>query len=130
VAAAGPDQLAFVDQLVQLDGSGSHDVDHDPLIYQWSFTNVPAGSQAELSDLTLVQPTFVPDLPGLYVVQLLVNDGPLDSAPDTAMVTVTVAECTPGITEACYEGPPGIEGIGQSTLAHAPVAVIARLGHV
>src|SRR5262249_159771 len=30
------------------------------------------------------------DLPGLYVVQLIVNDGQLDSTPDTATVTVTM----------------------------------------
>src|SRR5206468_1602454 len=33
-------------------------------------------------------PTFDPDVAGIYVVQLIVNDGTVDSAPDTAAVTV------------------------------------------
>lgn len=75
VANAGPDQQASVGTLVQLDGSGSKDADNDPLTYQWSFTSVPQPSAATLSDPKIVNPTFVPDLPGLYVVQLIVSDG-------------------------------------------------------
>jgi hypothetical protein len=113
VADAGPDQAAFVGQAVQLDGSKSSDADGDPLTYQWSFTSVPGGSHAVLSGPTGVKPTFVPDVMGLYVVQLIVNDGKVNSDPDTARVTVTVAECTPGATQACYQGPAGTVGKGQ-----------------
>ena len=42
VADAGPDQTVFVGDTVQLDGSGSSDVDNDPLTFQWSFTTFPA----------------------------------------------------------------------------------------
>lgn len=86
VANAGPDQTSVVGQLIQLDGSGSSDVDDDALTYQWSFTSAPLGSQAALSDPTAVQPTFVVDKPGTYVVQLLVNDGSVNSASDTVIV--------------------------------------------
>ncbi len=113
VANAGPDQVVFVGQTVQLDGLGSSDVDGDLLTYQWSFTSVPGSSNTVLSDSTVANPTFVPDVVGSYVVQLIVNDGTEGSDPDTAMVTVTVAECTPGATEACYQGPAGTLGIGQ-----------------
>ncbi len=75
VADAGPDQSAFVTDTVFLDGTGSSDVDGDPLTYAWSFFSVPAGSAATLSSLTAEMPTFVIDLPGTYVVQLIVNDG-------------------------------------------------------
>jgi hypothetical protein len=37
----------------------------------------------------VVNPTFVADKPGSYVVQLIVNDGVVNSAPDTVTVTVT-----------------------------------------
>ncbi|MGR9106888.1 MAG: PKD domain-containing protein [Gammaproteobacteria bacterium] len=86
VANAGPDQTALVGDTVQLDGSGSTDVDGDALTYQWSLT-LPAGSSAALSDANIVNPTFVVDVPGTYVAQLVANDGSVDSAPDTMMVT-------------------------------------------
>lgn len=90
VANAGPDQVASVGDTVHLDGSGSSDADGDPLTYRWSFTSKPDGSVAVLSGADTVNPAFVPDVAGLYVVQLIVNDGTVDSLPDTATVTVQV----------------------------------------
>jgi hypothetical protein len=87
VAKAGPDQTVKVGQTVTLDGSGSTDADGDPLSYQWSFVVRPRGSQATLSNTALVHPTFVVDRPGTYTVQLIVNDGKVDSVPDVAAVT-------------------------------------------
>lgn len=92
VADVGPDQQAEVGQQVQLDGSGSSDVDDDPLTFGWSFVAVPDGSFAVLSDPTIVNPTFIPDVAGDYVVQLIVNDGTEDSEPDTALIVVTVSD--------------------------------------
>lgn len=112
VVNAGSDQTAFVGATVPLDGSGSSDVDGDPLTYQWSFTKRPEGSTAVLLDPTAVDPSFVPDLPGLYVVQLIVNDGMDPSDPDTAMIAVTVSDCLPGTQQACYSGPAGTMGVG------------------
>ena len=84
VANGGPDQrVLFVGQTVQLDGSASSDVDGDPLTFDWAFISRPTGSQATLSDPTLVNPTFVADVLGTYSVQLIVNDGILDSQPAT-----------------------------------------------
>ena len=48
---------------------------------------MPAGSSATLSSLTAEMPTFVIDLPGTYVVQLIVNDGTVSSAPDTVSIS-------------------------------------------
>jgi hypothetical protein len=62
-------------QPVQLDGSASSDVDGDPLTYSWTFVSVPAGSTAVLSNPAAVKPTFVVNLKGTYVVQLVVNTG-------------------------------------------------------
>jgi hypothetical protein len=87
VADAGPDQSVFVGNVVVLDGSGSSDVDGDPLTFSWSLTTVPAGSGAALSDGSVVMPTFAVDLPGTYVAQLMVNDGTADSSPDTVAIT-------------------------------------------
>jgi RHS repeat-associated protein len=90
VADAGPDREAPVGDTVQLDGSNSSDADGDPLTYFWSFTNKPPTSTASFSSQTIVKPTFVPDLPGLYIIQLIVSDSKADSAPDTANITVFV----------------------------------------
>jgi RHS repeat-associated protein len=87
VANAGPDQTVFVTQTVTLDGSKSSDVDGDPLTYSWSFTSVPSGSAAILSDPSAVKPTFVVDKPGIYLVQLIVNDGYVDSLPDSVTIS-------------------------------------------
>ena len=87
VANAGPDQTAFVTKTVTLDGSGSSDVDGNVLTFAWSFVLRPAGSTATLINPTVVKPTFVVDRPGSYVVQLVVNDGAVNSAPDTVSIT-------------------------------------------
>ncbi|MCI0530126.1 MAG: PKD domain-containing protein, partial [Nitrospira sp.] len=87
VANAGPDQTVFVTDTVQLDGSGSSDVDGDPLTFNWSLLSIPAGSLVTLSNPVDVQPFFVVDKPGTYVVQLIVNDGKVDGAPDTVIIT-------------------------------------------
>lgn len=41
------------------------------------------------NDVTLPQPTFVPDIPGLYGIQLVVNDGTLDSLPEQGLVNIS-----------------------------------------
>jgi RHS repeat-associated protein/uncharacterized repeat protein (TIGR01451 family) len=87
VANAGPAQTVFVGTTVQLDGSGSTDTDGDPLTYRWSFVSVPAGSGATLTGATTVHPTFVVDKPGSYTVQLIVNDGKVDSTPATVVIS-------------------------------------------
>jgi hypothetical protein len=93
VAEAGPDVTARVFDRVRLDGSGSTDPDGDPLIYQWSWEQRPGGSLADLSDDTAVRPEFTIDLPGQYVLALVVHDGAAASAPD--LVTVTTENSPP-----------------------------------
>jgi hypothetical protein len=87
VAAAGVDQRINVGATVTLDGSGSTDVDGDLLTYMWSLTSVPDGSTAALSGAAAVTPTFVADLPGTYIAQLIVSDGSVLSAADTVRIT-------------------------------------------
>ena len=107
VADAGADQTAFVNGTVVLDGSGSFDVDGDPLTYAWLFSSVPTGSAAVLSDATAVMPTFIVDLPGSYVVNLVVSDGALPSIADSVTIstenTAPVADAGPDQTAFVFD---------------------------
>jgi hypothetical protein len=89
VAASGLDQTVIVGRTVHLDGTGSHDPDGQSVSYAWSLVSKPVGSVATLSDSHAAMPTFLADKTGTYVVQLVVNDGYWNSAPDTVQITAT-----------------------------------------
>ncbi|MHC4112951.1 MAG: PKD domain-containing protein, partial [Planctomycetota bacterium] len=92
IADGGPDQSVYVGELVTLDGSGSTDPDGDLLTFNWAFAWLPTGSNATLDDPNSVNPTFTPDIPGTYIPSLVVNDGAVDSEPDTVTIsTINVA---------------------------------------
>ena len=87
VAEAGGNQIVIVSEQVDLDGSSSHDGNNDPLTFQWSLTTQPAGSTATLNDGTVVNPYFTADAEGVFVGSLVVNDGMMNSDPDTVTIT-------------------------------------------
>jgi hypothetical protein len=91
VADAGPDQATAAGALVRLDGSGSFSPDGAAITYAWSLVSTPAGSTAALAGARAAAPTFTADLAGSYVIQLVVNDGRADSAPDAVGVTASEA---------------------------------------
>ena len=86
VANAGSSRTVGVDSTVVLDGSASSDADSDALTYFWSFTARPTDSTAALINPTSLSPSFVVDRAGIYVVQLIVNDGTANSVPDTVVI--------------------------------------------
>jgi len=91
VANAGADQVnKTVGIPVELDGSLSSDVDGDALTYIWSLLHQPVGSSAVIQQADQTKASFTPDQTGDYVGQLIVNDGQANSAPATALVTVSV----------------------------------------
>ncbi len=83
VANAGPDQTlprnTPTSASVTLDGSGSSDANGDTLTYSWTW----AGGSASGVSPTITLPQ------GATTITLVVNDGELDSAPDTVVITVT-----------------------------------------
>lgn len=86
---AGPDQDTGI-ELVTLDGSGSGDALSHSITYAWSVTTFPDTSgitTGSLSDTSIVNPTFTPDLIGNYTLQLVVDDTIIT---DTDTVTITV----------------------------------------
>jgi len=86
VANAGPDQNITTGSLVILDASASADAEGSPLSYSWSFASIPSGSSALLSDPTARNPSFTADQDGPYTLNLVVNDGLLNSAIDSVVV--------------------------------------------
>jgi len=85
----GPGRNVAVGTVVQLDGSSSSSPDPERILsYRWTLAAQPAGSAAALNDATAVNPVFVPDLPGDYLVELVVDDGQLVSEPAQLLVSV------------------------------------------
>lgn len=90
VADAGLNQTIHVGTLVNLNGNGSFD-DVTPtqdLGFNWELQSAPAGSNATLLNNNTATPDITPDLPGDYIVSLVVIDaGGLSSAPDTVIIS-------------------------------------------
>jgi uncharacterized repeat protein (TIGR03803 family) len=73
VATADPTKVV-VNELTTFDGSASTDPDGDNLTYQWTLTDVPGGSLAEIAAADTAHATFTPDVAGEYKVALTVTD--------------------------------------------------------
>lgn len=107
VAKTTGDQMVTVGKLVNFDGSASTDRDMDKLNYKWTLSYKPQGSLAVLSSLTTDKPTLTPDLQGLYVATLIVNDGTQDSLPVSTSVAAafnTLPVANPGLPQAVIAG--------------------------
>jgi hypothetical protein len=116
-ADAGPDETVSVGDTVVLDASGSTDAEGDSLIFMWSLVSIPMGSTATLSDPTVVRPTLTVDLPGKYVVEVVVSDGICDGKPDSVTISTynlpPVADAGPE-QEAAVGDTVQLEGSGSS----------------
>ncbi|MDI6806214.1 MAG: S8 family serine peptidase [Candidatus Aenigmarchaeota archaeon] len=82
VADAGPDQSAYVNEIVTFDGSGSTD-NIGIVSYEWDFESDGT------VDATGVKVNHTYTAVGNYTVTLTVKDAAGNSANDTALVTVT-----------------------------------------
>lgn len=100
VADAGSPQSVDTGATVQLNGNASRDADGDTLTYHWSLTTTPAGSNAVLNSASAATPSFLADMPGSYVAQLIVSDASLSSTPATVLVTATTPNRAPVATAA------------------------------
>jgi hypothetical protein len=91
IADAGTDQSTIdIPSVVTLDGSASYDLGGVDLNYRWNQISGPA---VTLSDSNVDMPTFVPSQKGIYVFELVVNDGQIDSDPD--IIGIVIGSRTP-----------------------------------
>lgn len=75
-----------VGSVVTLSGSSSYDPNSLPITaYMWTLS-VPDGSAAVLRGANTAFPTFMPDMPGTYVAQLIVKDQFASSIPATVSI--------------------------------------------
>jgi hypothetical protein len=120
-ADAGSDivvQLGSPAQTVTLNGSASDDPDDFPnptLTFQWTFVGRPPESAVtNIASATTATASFIPDVPGLYLLRLDVFDGE-NTDSDQVMVTVQPPPSSPDTT------PPRIPennggGVGETEL--------------
>ncbi len=94
-ANAGVERNVITGNDVTLDGSTSFDIDGDLLTYQWSFLNKPGTSVGALLNPLTATPSFTADITGDYLLQLIVNDGTVDSVADE--VTITAGPTPPSV---------------------------------
>jgi hypothetical protein len=89
VANAGADQRVDLGATVSLDGIRSYDPLGRTLTYSWALVDKPTSSSLTgLTNPTSATPSFVPDFKGVYVVNLVVNNGLAPSNADAVTITV------------------------------------------
>jgi hypothetical protein len=98
VAKAGTDQNVITGNPVALNGSESFDPEGALIKFLWTFIEIPTSSSVSdesLSDVTSPMPIFTPDVNGSYRLELVVNDGFLDSASDEVIITASTPNVAP-----------------------------------
>lgn len=75
-AVAGDDQAIRAGDIVELDGSASFDdnTSAELLGYSWTFSSFPGTTPPDLLGDNTATPTFLADLAGTYIVDLVVTD--------------------------------------------------------
>ena len=83
IANAGPDQVVSKGETITLNGNASSDPDGDRLIYSWT-----APGRIDLSNASVMMPTFVASKAGTYPFVLTVTDEEGLTAADTMTIVV------------------------------------------
>lgn len=86
--------------------------------YAWAIDSLPAGSAAALNGATAVTPSFVPDVPGAYVVRLVATDS-TGRPSDPARLTITATACGSALPQVAVTASTDAAGVG------APVRFVA-----
>ena len=110
-ADAGQDQSVMVGTLVSLDGGNSFDPDDDyPLTFSWEISATPDGSTVALDKPSSVTPGFTPDVPGTYIIKLVVDDSyGVSSDPDHVFIITVLGEPVADFSATPISGPAPID---------------------
>lgn len=108
-ADAGENQSLHLGEVIYLDGTGSSDLNTPSakLFYAWRLIESPEGSNVSLASASTSMPSFTPDLPGDYLIGLIVTDeGNLASLEDTVLISHLNSPPTAdaGSSQATYVG--------------------------
>lgn len=104
---------------VQLNATDSSSPRDAKLTYRWELIARPTLSNADLNETGNTDTEFTADLPGEYVVSLIVNDGSLSS--DAARMTFIATSPIPvAITETTYNVSLGIDSLGLDARTSQP----------
>ena len=95
VANAGSDMVVNVGQAVTLNGASSYDPQGRSFTYTWTLIDLPTGSTTTLSASNTANATFTPDLKGVYVANLVINNGLASSHGDAVTVTALADDHMP-----------------------------------
>lgn len=102
-ASAGNDLNVLVNEQVALNGSGSGNSPDGVLTYNWKFISKPASSTSVLADENSKTPTFTPDVPGKFKLELTVSNNA--KALDTVTVAAFNVKTLSGNYENIFPGP-------------------------
>ena len=92
MANAGNDVSVTEGETASLSGAGSADPLGRSLTYQWSIADKPETSAlTNVDSPTSMDTTLTPDVAGVYLLSLTVNNGINDSIPDVTVVRVSSA---------------------------------------
>ncbi len=103
--SAGQNQNVKVEAAVTLAGSATSTGCAPALL--WTFVTKPPGSNATLSGAATAAPSFVPDVQGMYTLQLT---GTCGSSSGAATVVVNATDCTGVVLSASPKNPPALAG--------------------
>ncbi len=96
LADAGGNDSGVVANAVTLDGSDSSDPNNDPITFSWAIASSPDGSSAALVSSNTATPSFTPDVPGTYVIELTVSDGLLTDTDESSIEVISLQNATAG----------------------------------
>jgi hypothetical protein len=98
LAIISTDNDAFTGSIVSLSGEESYDPEGRDITFTWVLLSKPAGSNAVMVNAAYENSSFFADVQGNYTVQLVVNDGRVDSEP--VEVVITVLQYSPPVADA------------------------------